>query len=117
MIGGRNFEPAARTTFTVAFDGVTRDHVEPLPPGPFLRFVDVPAAGVPGSSGDYFPVAVTATPPARVAVEQFDVSSARPVVGYGDGWHEQEFNPRTGAALAMAERARRAARCARRRRA
>ena len=96
MIGGRNFEPTARTTFTVALDGATRDYVEPLPPGPFLRFVDVPAAGVPGASHDYFQVAVTATPPARVAVEQFDVSSARPVVGYGDGWHEQELNPRTG---------------------
>jgi hypothetical protein len=96
MIGGRNFEPDARTTFTVALDGATRDYVAPLPPGPFLRFVDVPAADVAGVSHDYFQVAVTATPPARVAVEQFDVSSARPVVGFGDGWHEQELNPRTG---------------------
>ena len=31
-----------------------------------------------------------------MGVEQFDVSSARPIMGYGEGWHEQEFNPRTG---------------------
>ena len=35
-------------------------------------------------------------PAARVAVEQFDASSTRPLFGFGDGWHEQEFNPRTG---------------------
>jgi hypothetical protein len=98
MIGGRNFEPAAvRTTFAVALGGVTRDLVDPLPPGPFLRFIDLSAADVPSTSNDYMPVTVTTTPPARVAVEQFDVSATRPIVGYGDGWHEQEFNPRTGA--------------------
>jgi hypothetical protein len=95
MIGGRNFDPAARPALTVAVDGVTREVVDALPPGPFLRFVDLPAADT-AASPDYLPVPVTTTPPARVAVEQFDVSSTRPVMGYGDGWHEQEFNPRTG---------------------
>jgi hypothetical protein len=96
MIGGRNFDGAARTMLAVALGGVPRDLVDPLPPGPFLRFIDVPAAGVHLASNDYVQVTVTTTPPARVAVEQFDVSATRPVVGYGDGWHEQEFNPRTG---------------------
>jgi len=96
MIGGRNFEPTARTKFTVALDGVTRDSVDSLPPGPFLRFIAVPAADVVDPSRDYYQVVVTSTPPARVGVEQFDVSATRPLVGYGGGWHEQEFNPRTG---------------------
>ena len=95
MIGGRNFEPAARTTFTVALGGVTRDQVEPLPPGPFLRFIAVPPAETADLNG-YYQVVVTSTPPVRIGVEQFDVSAKRPLVGYGAGWQEQEFNPRTG---------------------
>jgi hypothetical protein len=95
MIGGRNFEPAARTTLTVSVGGV-RELVGPLPPGPFLRFIPVPAVEAPAIVNDYFPIDVAATPPVRVGVEQFDVSSARPIFGYGEGWHEQEFNPRTG---------------------
>jgi hypothetical protein len=31
-----------------------------------------------------------------VAIEQFDASAQRALLGFGDGWHEQEFNPRTG---------------------
>jgi len=31
-----------------------------------------------------------------VAIEQFDASASRTLVGFGDGWHEQELNPRTG---------------------
>ena len=41
-------------------------------------------------------LAVSATSGARVAVEQFDASATRPLMGFGDGWHEQEFNSRTG---------------------
>ena len=33
----------------------------------------------------------------QVAIEQFDASATRPLLGFGEGWHEQEFNPRTGA--------------------
>ncbi len=96
MIGGRNFEPTARTTLTVAVGGVTRELVDPLPPGPFLRFITLPAVDAPAILNGYVEVDVAATPPVRVGVEQFDVSSARPMMGYGEGWHEQEFNPRTG---------------------
>ena len=39
---------------------------------------------------------VRTTPGARVAIEQFDASATRTVFGFGEGWHEQEFNPRTG---------------------
>ena len=34
--------------------------------------------------------------PAAVVVEQFDAQSARGVFGFGDGWHEMEYNPATG---------------------
>ena len=71
---------------------------EALTPGPFLRSSRLPAGrpamrrardlrahdGRRRSAG------------ARVAIEQFDASATRPLVGFGDGWHEQEFNPRTG---------------------
>jgi hypothetical protein len=39
---------------------------------------------------------VTTTPGARIAVEQFDASTTRSLMGFGEGWHEQEFNPVTG---------------------
>ena len=39
---------------------------------------------------------VEASTGSRVAIEQFDASALRPLVAFGDGWHEQEFNPRTG---------------------
>ena len=96
MIGGRNFEPTARTKLTVAVGGVRRELVDPLSPGPFLRFIPVPVVEAPALLNGYVQVDVAAIPPVRVGVEQFDVSSARPVMGYGEGWHEQEFNPRTG---------------------
>jgi len=40
---------------------------------------------------------VSATEGNAVAIEQFDASPARILFGFGDGWHEQELNPRTGA--------------------
>ena len=46
---------------------------------------------------DYGALTVTVAPAAPVALEQFDASAKRPLLGFGDGWHEQEFNPRTGA--------------------
>jgi hypothetical protein len=51
---------------------------------------------VAGAASGYVRVDVAASPPARLAIEQFDASSDRALVGFGDGWHEQEFNPRTG---------------------
>jgi hypothetical protein len=57
--------------------------------------VPVPA-GDAGSTSRYHGFTIAAVPPATIAIEQFDASASRPLVGYGDGWHEQEFNPRTG---------------------
>jgi hypothetical protein len=69
---------------------------EKLTPGAFLRFVPVPADVDLGRS-EYGRLDIQTDPRSSVAVEQFDVSSSRPLLGFGDGWHEQEFNPRTGA--------------------
>jgi hypothetical protein len=67
-----------------------------LMPGAFLEFIQLPPAWFDSPAGDYGVVAVSTTPAARVAVEQFDASSRRPLAGFGAGWHEQEFNPRLG---------------------
>jgi len=58
-----------------------------------LRFATLPRD--PGAS-DYSGVTVTTSAGARVAIEQFEASLERPLIGFGEGWHEQEFNPRTG---------------------
>jgi hypothetical protein len=47
-------------------------------------------------AGEYAPVVVTADAP-TVAIEQFDVQAAdRVVFGFGEGWQEDEYNPRLG---------------------
>ena len=91
VIGGRNLGPA-RTRLSLVIDGAPfRD--ESLPPGPFLRVLPLPDSLGPA---DYAKLTVTADPGAHVAIEQFDASARRPILGLGDGWQEQEFNPRTG---------------------
>jgi hypothetical protein len=95
MIGGRNFEPAKSPRLTVAApDRMLID--EPLAPGAFLRFVQLPARPDDHVRVVYPQVTVNASN-SSVAIEQFDVSARRVVFGFGGGWHEQEFNPRTGA--------------------
>jgi hypothetical protein len=93
MIGGRSFDPTARPRLTVVVDGRAVID-ETLTPGPFLRFVTIPRPDV--APGAYGAVTVASDPPAPVAIEQFDASSTRSLFGFGDGWHEQEFNPRIG---------------------
>jgi hypothetical protein len=95
MFGGRNFEPAVRPRITMTFDGRIREEFAAAP-GAFLRFVSVPFMDG-GRPIEYVRVNIGAEPPVRVAVEQFDVSRTRPIFGFGDGWHELELNPRTGA--------------------
>ena len=94
MIGGRSFDPAAQPRLTVSIDGgVVLD--ETLSPGPFLRFVRRKQDPV-DPRNTYAALTVATTPPAPVAIEQFDASIVRPLLGFGNGWHEQEFNPTTG---------------------
>jgi hypothetical protein len=90
LVGGRNFENAPRT-IAISLDESSLDEWTAAP-GFFLRFVKLPAA----QNTDYARVTIRATPPSRVAIEQFDASLARPLLGYGDGWHEPEYNPQTG---------------------
>ena len=94
VIGGRSFDASARPTVAMALDGAPLAEWT-VAPGFFLRFVSLPpAAG--GNAGDYAKLTIRVTPPSRVAMEQFDASAVRPLVGFGDGWNEQEYNPRTG---------------------
>jgi hypothetical protein len=95
MVGGRNLEPQGQPArITIAIDGRVIDE-SIAPPGFFLRMLPL-AAGALLGSGDYATITVRAEG-ASVAVEQFDVQSRdRVVFGYGEGWHEQEYNPSTG---------------------
>jgi hypothetical protein len=94
MIGGRNFDPQP-SRLMLSWGGTGWREVATVAPGPFLHFLEMPRGETAGSSG-YRALQLAAFRPAKMAVEQFDASASRPLVGYGHGWHEQEFNPRTG---------------------
>ena len=68
-------------------------------PGFFLRTVDLPAGRLSGS-GRHCRVQSTAVSGAAsipTAIEQFDLQSSGALMwGYGDGWHEAEFNQTLG---------------------
>jgi hypothetical protein len=66
-----------------------------------LRFIDLPS-GVPGA-GDYATLTISSSTigggdrRAEVAVRQFDAQdAARPIFGFGEGWHELEFEVVSG---------------------
>ncbi len=95
MIGGRNLalEGGQSARLRLMLDDRLLDEWE-VSPGFFLRFLTVPAAPGPG---DY--AAVTVGSDSRdVAIEQFDAQpTGRVMSGFGEGWHELEYNPSTGA--------------------
>jgi hypothetical protein len=93
MIGGRNMTTGP-ARLRVSVDGRPIDERD-LAPGFFLNMIDLPAGSLAGS-GVYAGLAVSSDRD-RVAVEQFDTQSAgRVVFGFGDGWHEPEYNPSSG---------------------
>jgi len=94
MIGGRNFG-AQPSRLMWSIGGANAREIVSVPPGAFLSFARMPGADS-GAAGGYQAVQLIAVPPAKIGVEQFDASASRPLIGYGTGWHEQEFNPRTG---------------------
>ena len=95
MIGGRVFDPAVRPRLIVTIDGrAILDRA--LESASFLEFVRTGPGVRDPSAGDYSALSIAASPRAPVAVEQFDASARRPLVGFGSGWHEPEFNPTTG---------------------
>ena len=64
-------------------------------PGAFLRFLRLPEGALDGA-GRYARISVAADSP-RLAIEQFDAqSSGQLMFGFGEGWHELEYNPATG---------------------
>ena len=94
VIGGRNLAgngPPARITVT------TEQNPDPLDafvanPGFFLQLLTF--SPPPSSALDehhYEKVSVVAPIGSHVAIEQFDVSSDRPVFGFGEGWYRQEY--------------------------
>ncbi len=93
MVGGRNLaDGGPNATLQVRVDGaIVLDEV--VPPGFFLRMIPLPSTA---GAGDYAEVTVSSDNP-QLAVEQFDAQPAgRPIYGFGEGWNEQEYNPRTG---------------------
>lgn len=105
VVGGRHLgtagDPPAR--FELAVDGVVRDAwTLTLEDTNFLRFLDLPE-GIAGGDGDFARVTIVARTDggdirrAAVAVRQFDIQSAQDMVyGFGEGWHEAEYDPASG---------------------
>jgi hypothetical protein len=101
MYGGRNLNGGpARVTLTIdgrAVDGPT------VGSGFFLRMLALPPASVSGP-GDYARMTISAeaadgaaAAPPDVAIEQFDAEpSGNVIFGFGEGWHEHEYDPSTG---------------------
>lgn len=67
----------------------------------FLQVLTLPA-GIPDGPGAYARLRLTARSSTagravpEVAIQQFDVQSGRPMLGFGDGWHQDEADPATG---------------------
>ena len=101
MIGGRILDASRHPKLTVTIDTGLPDQrslvSEVLQPGAFLRFAPIPPALAVSDTREYAKVSVSATEGDALAIEQFDASPGRILFGFGDGWHEQELNPRTGA--------------------
>ncbi len=101
LIGGRNLGAVGGpgATFTLRLDGteiVTWD----VAPGFFLRVFDVPGGALTGEGAlarltiESRPIAEGGPP---TAIEQFDVQSAGTMMwGFGEGWHEAEFDATRG---------------------
>ncbi len=95
MIGGRLLPGGAATSrLRVSIDDRIIDETA-VGSGFFLRMLELPSGATAGE-GDYARMTVVADSD-RVALEQFDAQPAGSVVyGFGEGWHESEYNPSTG---------------------
>jgi hypothetical protein len=79
MIGGRNFDTQT-ARLMLSPGGKPWHEVAAVGPGPFLHFVKMPNAEAAASPG-YAAFQIAAFRPVKVAVEQFDASASRPLVG------------------------------------
>jgi hypothetical protein len=105
VIGGRHLgnagDPPAE--FELAIDGMVRDRwTLTVEQRNFLRFLDLPD-GLEVGDGRYARLTVASRPAgsdgvgAPVGVRQFDIQSAdRMLSAFGEGWHEDEYDPATG---------------------
>jgi hypothetical protein len=93
MVGGRNFARDGDASLSIAIDG--RLIAQPtVAPGFFLQMLTVQAGALSGP-GDYGALTIAAH--GDVAIEQFDAQPPERVVfGYGEGWHEREYDGATG---------------------
>lgn len=102
MVGGRNLaapnDPAAR--FTLAIDGVTLRQWDAAP-GFFLHVVEIPAGRLMGA-GPLATLTIQSSAASGsavipTAIEQFDLQDPETLMwGYGEGWHEAEYNSTLG---------------------
>src|SRR5262245_8605751 len=107
VIGGRHFSAAGDppVVLTLSIDGTPIDtwKVDPGPGGvSFLRFVDLPQ-GLPPPGEEYATLTIAARakpasrPTPQIAIRQFDIQSSGTLVyGFGEGWHEAEYDNATG---------------------
>ena len=104
VVGGRHLgvegDPSAE--LTLAIDGEIRDRwTVSVGERNFLRFVEFPD-GLPTGDGPALLTVASRSPGATerratVGIRQFDLQSAdRIVYGFGEGWHEEEYDPATG---------------------
>jgi hypothetical protein len=96
LIGGRNLDPTSAAGLIVRIEGhPVIDEV--IAPGAFLSSQRLPQGLVDSlDRRAYIAITVEANRGSNVAIEQFDASPQRPLLGFGAGWHEPEFNPETG---------------------
>jgi hypothetical protein len=97
LIGGRNFEPTTSATLSVTVEGGLLSRTLQVRPGSFLDVATLDSRAAGRSLPEYLKIAIATLPPARVAIEQFDVAPAgRGVLGFGAGWHERELDLSSG---------------------
>jgi hypothetical protein len=97
LVGGRHLGSATDgpVTFTASVDG-TPIATWQAKPGFFFNVFDLPAGTLAGDGLARLELASTGSGIAT-AIEQFDLQDAGSLMwGYGEGWHEAEYNPRTG---------------------
>jgi len=95
MLGGRLLPGGpTRARLRISIDGRTVTEQE-IDAGFFLRMLDLPAGALAGA-GDYAALEISADTD-LVALEQFDAQPTGAIVfGFGEGWHEHEYDPSTG---------------------
>ena len=94
LVGGRKLSGAESAKVLIVIDDRPIQELV-VSPGFFLQMIDLPAGALAGS-GDYARLTVRSDSD-QVAIEQFDVEPVGGLlVGFGEGWHESEYNQATG---------------------